>query len=341
MMQMLVWACLRFRGIGRRAAMVLVQMTCAVALPLAAHAQSDYPNRPVRILSPHTPGMGTDAALRGMAQVLGEKLGQPFVVENRAGADGLLAGAACAKAPPDGYTLCMGDSLGITLNPLVRVSMPYDPATAFTPITLLTFMPGGIWVNAAVPAKNYGELLAYARANPGKVNLATTGRSSPAYLFSRLLLATQGIQFNEVPYKSAGEAWRAVLAGEVDVATFTVGSGLQQAQSRARLVAVSTSARVPEAPDVPTYGEVGLVSVITWMALFAPTGTPEPILERINATLAKEFYAKPDLVARFIETPGYLNQGIAGMPLAAAGDFMKQQRSMYLRLVQDAKIPRE
>lgn len=306
-----------------------------------ALAQSDYPERPVKIISPHTPGMGTDAVLRGIAQVLSVSMGRPFVVENRPGADGIIAGDACARAAADGYTLCMGDSLGIMLSPLIKASMPYDPDKAFEPITLMAFLPAGFFIRQSLPVKTFEELLAYAKANPGKVNIGTFGRSSPPYLYSQLLRETRGIQFNEVPYKSSGESWRALLAGEVDATTFTLATGMVQAQQRARLVATSTASRIAESPETPTYEEVGLQKVTTWIALFAPAGTPRPIVDRLYAEIAKGFYAKPDLVHRLVEGSGYLVQGAVGKPPAAASEFLHQQRSMYVGLVKAARIGRE
>lgn len=319
---------------------------CLVALALGvsawpALAQSDYPNRPVKIISPHTPGMGTDAVLRGIAQVLSVSMGRPFVVENRPGADGIIAGDACARAPADGYTLCMGDSLGIMLSPLIKASMPYDPDKAFEPITLMAFLPAGFFIRQSLPAKTFEELMAYAKANPGKVNIGTFGRASPPYLYSQLLRETKGIQFNEVPYKSSGESWRALLAGEVDATTFTLATGMVQAQQRARLAATSTASRIAESPETPTYEEVGLQKVTTWIALFAPAGTPKPIIDRLYAEIAKGFYANSGLVHRLIEGGGYIVQGAVGKPPAAAGEFLEQQRSMYVGLVKSAKIGRE
>ncbi|CAN5475743.1 tripartite tricarboxylate transporter substrate binding protein [soil metagenome] len=319
----------------------------AVFIGLLAHAehadaQASYPNRPVRIISPHTPGMGTDSALRGMAQVLGKALGQPFIVENKPGGDGVIAGEACARAPADGYTLCMGDSLGTMLSPLIRASMSYEPQRAFTPVVLIGFLPSGIWMHQSLPVKSFGALLDYAKGHPNAVNVGTFGRASTPYLVSQLLASTEGARFNEVPYKSSGDAWRALIAGEVHMTTFTLGSGLKQAHPDVKLIAVNTPTRIAEAPEVPTYEEVGLKPALTtWFMLFAPAGTPSNIVERLNSELAKGFFGQPEMLDKFMTTYGYSVQGAAGGSVAAANDFMRAQSSMYAGLVKAAKIGKE
>ncbi|OFZ98427.1 MAG: hypothetical protein A3H35_20445, partial [Betaproteobacteria bacterium RIFCSPLOWO2_02_FULL_62_17] len=260
----------------------------------AAQAQT-YPANRVRIISGVAPGGPGDVASRGAAEGLARVLGQPFVIENRPGAEGMIAGEACAKSTPDGYTLCLFNGHDIALNPVLRSKMPFDPARELTPVVHLGFAAAAIIVHPSVPANSLQELFALARAKPGSINWGTSGLASPGNIYVEWLKNALDIRFHGVPYKSALQGMQSVLSGEIQVTSFVAGQVAPQVRAgKLKALAVATSQRSPYLPEVPTFKEAGMeVAIVTWYGLMAPAGTPRDIILRVNAVVAAELFAIP------------------------------------------------
>lgn len=303
------------------------------ALP-AAHAQG-YPSRPVRIISGVAAGGPGDVATRGAAQVLSQVLGQPFVVENRLGAEGMIAGEACARSAPDGYTFCMFDGYQLALNPVVRVKMSYDPVRELTPVMHLGFAAGAIIAHPSVPANSLSELFDLARARPGSIAWGSSGLASPSNLYIEWLKNAKGILFHNIPYKSALQAMQAVLAGEIQVTSYIAAQVAPQVRAgKLKALAVPTSERSPHLPEVPTFKEAGMdVALVTWFGFMAPTGTPREIVQRVNAEIAKEMFNNAPMREKYLTKPGTQVLPPAGGTPEAFAEFLAAQRDMYSGVV--------
>ena len=313
---------------------IVVMVTGLCALP-AAHAQN-YPARPVRMLVGTAPGGPQDAIARGVGQVLTQKLGQPFVIENRVGADGIIAGEACARAQPDGYTICSNDNWAIALNPLTHLKLPYDPVRDLTPIIHYGFLAAAILAHPSVPANSMPELLELARAKPGTITWGSYGISSASNLYMEWLKNARGITFLNVPYKSAGLVWPAMLAGEVQISYLAVGLAAPtvKAGKAKALAVIGPSTRSPIMPEVPTYSEAGLeFNIGTWFGLFAPSGTPREIVSRPNAEIARELFNNPPARERFLTGIGMAIELPAGGPPEAFAELIGREREKLAKIV--------
>ena len=317
---------------------LLASIACAF-VSLCAQAQT-YPNRPVRIIAALTSGGPGDVATRGASQVLGQVMGQPFVVENRPGADGIIGGEACVKAAPDGHTLCTLDSFGVSLNPVIRAKMPYDTARDLTPVVHLGFLPAGIIVNASVPANSLRELLELAKTKPGAITWGSFGLASSSNLYMEWLKNVRGIAFLNVPYKGASQAWQAVLAGEVQVAVFATGPAVpQMSAGKVKVLAVNTEARFPRLPNVPTFRESGMeLAIVTWFGMLAPAGTPREILLRLNSEISKEFINNAALKEKYLSAAGIEVFAPTGGSIEAFNEFLKREQAMYVGAVKAAGV---
>lgn len=321
------------------AATTFAMAMAAAACP--ALAATPYPTKPIRLITANAAGGSADALLRGVAEVLARELGQPAVVENKPGGEGIIAGQACADAPPDGHTLCMVDSFNMVLLPLIRKKLPYDPSQ-FAPITLLGFIPSGFWVNASVPAQTVQEFVALARQKPGTVTLGSWGRSSTPYLYGELFKYGAHAQFNVVPYKSPTNAWQATSSGEVNATIYSLAAGMpMRTAGMVKLLAVNTDARMPALPDVPTFAESGLPAVIVWLALYAPPATPPDVIEKINAALAKGLFANAAVREKLLTSQGYLATGPVGGSPETMDRYLKSQMNMYNELAGAARLSPE
>jgi tripartite-type tricarboxylate transporter receptor subunit TctC len=269
----------------------LVHVVCAAAMlafaPLAA-AQA-YPSKPVRLVIPFAAGSATDTVGRVFGQKLGEILGQPFVVENKPGANGTIAASDVARAAPDGYTLLVGTN---TTNAVIRMMMknvPYDPERDFTPISFLGVLPQVVTVSNNVPAKTLAELITYARSNPGKVTYAWS--NSAQRVSAEMLASMAGIQLYNVPYKLSPQAMTDLISGEVQLYITDMIVALPQIQGgKARALAVTTSTRAGVLPDVPTVAEAGPLpgfEVIGIFALYGPAGMPADLVSKLNDAVRK------------------------------------------------------
>jgi tripartite-type tricarboxylate transporter receptor subunit TctC len=251
-----------------------------------AYAQA-YPSRPLKIIVPFAPGGVTDMVSRVMAQGLTAELGQAVVVENRAGASGILGAELTAKSAPDGYTLMMGNISTLAINAAVFAKLPYDPQTSFEPVSMVARQPLLVAVNPNVPVKSIAELVAHAKAN-NKLNFGSAGAS--LQLATEAFNQAAGIQMTHVPYKGSGPAMTDLVAGHIEV-LFDAFSSLYPfiQQGRLRGLAITSAKRSPLAPELPTLGELGFpqVEVTSWQGIVVPAGTPPAIVAKLNAAVQK------------------------------------------------------
>jgi tripartite-type tricarboxylate transporter receptor subunit TctC len=263
-------------------------VACIALLPAFALAQA-FPNKAVRVIVPFPAGGATDVVARLLAQKLSETWGQAVVVENRTGAGGNIGAEAAAHSPPDGYTLFMTSGSIVTANPHMYKSLTYDPAKDLVAITNVATGPQVIAVNAGQPAKDLREFIAYAKANPGKVNLGSAGIGTQTHLAAENFAYAAGIDLTHVPYKGEGPAMTDLMGGQIQMVTPNLGAaiGLVQ-QGKIRALAVTSPQRNPQLPDVPTVAETipGFENA-GWFGLMAPAGTPREVIDRVQKDSAK------------------------------------------------------
>ncbi|WP_236589932.1 Bug family tripartite tricarboxylate transporter substrate binding protein [Ramlibacter aurantiacus] len=260
----------------------------AIALPFAAHAQADYPSKPIRIVVPVPPGGAADTLARLIGDRLTAKWGQPVIVENRAGANGNIGADMVAQAAPDGYTLLVSPPGPLTINKSLYKRLSFDSST-FVPVTVIAANPNVLLVHPKVPAKTLPELVAHAKANPGKLNYASSGAGSTTHLAGELLKQQAGIQATHVPYKGGPPAYADLMSGQVDLMFQGLATAMPQIQDgRLRVLAVGSAKRHPALPDVPTLSELmpGFVSV-SWTGMAAPAKTPPAIVAKLQAAIAE------------------------------------------------------
>ena len=268
----------------RRAILAL----CAALLPGAPAIAQTYPSKPIRLVVGYSAGGGNDLIARIVAAKLQEKLGQPIVVDNKPGAQSIVAAELVAKAQPDGYTLLVAPSGPMTINPAVYAKLPYDPTKDFAPISLLAEFPLLLVVGADQPIKSVRELIDYGRANPGKANYASS--ATPFQLAAELFNQRTGSKFQHIPYRGSGDAAQAVASGQVLMTIADTGpiAGPLSA-GKLRALAITADKRDPAFPDVPTLAEAGVpnMAISLWTGLVAPAGTPNEIVARLNKAVAE------------------------------------------------------
>jgi tripartite-type tricarboxylate transporter receptor subunit TctC len=290
-----------------------VALMVAALLLGIAHAQT-YPSKPVRIIVPQPPGGGFDTVGRLLADRLGKQMGQSFVVENRTGSGTLVGTDLAAKAPPDGYTLLVGSISNLALNPGLYANLPYDSLRDFEPIGLLVSYSYTLVARKDLPLKTLPEVIAYAKANPGKLNYASAGNGSGQHVLAAALWHLAGVQVQHVPYRGAQPAYQDLLGGRVDLFFDLSPTARPQVDAgNARALAVSGAARNPMHPDVATVLESGIapLQLESWFGLFAPAKTPRDIVERLRGEFAR-VAAAPDLRDILVKT--------GGTPLQVSGD---------------------
>lgn len=311
----------------------------AALLAMAAHAPhavaQDYPNKPIRLVIPYPPGGGNDTLGRLVAQRLSTSLGQQVFVDNKPGAGGNLGTELAAKARPDGYTLTLGFVANLAMTPHMG-KIGYDPIKDFAPISMVAQGYQILVVNPAFPAKTVPELVAMAKAKPGEINFASGGNGSPLQMSAELFKIAAGIDIMHIPYKGSNPAAAAVLAGDTQMVFGGVVSSLPFVKTgKLRALAVTSPKRIDAAPDVPTMTELGYPGVVasSWYGLFAPTGTPPAIIERLN----KEMVAlgkNPEHRAQ-LEKQG--QEAVYSTPEELAS-YVKAESAKWGRVIKTAKI---
>jgi tripartite-type tricarboxylate transporter receptor subunit TctC len=266
-------------------AFALLALAAAAALPAAAQ----FPDRPIKIIVPFGPGGFTDVAARILQKELGAAIGQPVIIENKPGAGSTIGTSEVAKAKPDGYTLAMVSTAHV-ISPHLYKQMPYDAIRDFTPVMKLAEGPYVLVVHPTLNVKTMGELIAMAKAEPGKIDYASSGNGSAQHLVGALFTTMAGVNLNHVPYKGSNQAMNDVLGGQVKVSFVGVPNALPNlANGKLRALAVSTAKRYSEMPDVPTIAEAGVpgYDATIWLGILAPPGTPKDVVQKINAEITK------------------------------------------------------
>jgi len=267
--------------------LVLIAAITMLASPAAAQSPADYPNKPVKIIVTVPAGGGVDSVTRIFAEQLQQKLGQPFVIENRGGAGGNVAAEAVFVAPPDGYTLMASQPAPITTNVALYKKLNFDP-TKFEPVAVMTKFPNVLLVRNDFPAKTAQEFLAYVKANPGKLNYASQGVGTTSHLTAELFTTVTGTKMTHVPYRGTGPALNDIVAGHVDLIFMELSAAYKLHDGgKARILAVATDKRIELLKDVPTMIEVGVPNFVsdTWNAVSAPPLTPAPIVAKLNQAM--------------------------------------------------------
>lgn len=269
----------------------------AAASAGSARAQEAWPQRQVTVVVPFGAGGSTDMIARILAQHMQENLGQPFVVENRAGAGGSIGAGAVARAPKDGYTLLVGSVSSNAINASLYTKLPFDVGRDFQPVSLIATLPNLLFVHPRVPAKTVGELVTYLKENNGKVNFGSSGNGTSSHLSAVMLQMATGTTMNHVPFRSTGEVMNSIVGGHIDLAIDNMSTAWPQAQAGAvRAIAVTTPERSATAPDLPTIAEtLPGFSATAWQGLFAPAGTPRPVVDKLAAEV-KRIVTKPEVV---------------------------------------------
>jgi len=294
-----------FTGFARRAGIAMAATTAMLAASLAttpALAADAFPNRPIRLIVPFAPGGSVDIAGRLITDAWGRQLGQPVVADNRAGASGNIGMDQLAKAKPDGYTLAI-NNVALAVNPSLFAKLPFDTARDFASVGTMGTSQHVLVVTNSLPAKNVKELVAMAKAQPGKLSFGSAGSGSTFHMAAELFKTEAGVQILHVPYKGGGPALVDTIAGQVQMSFPVLSAALPQVQAgKLRALAVTGPKRSPLMPEIPTMAEAGLpnYSFETWFIVSAPAGTPKDVLARLNQTLNAAL-AQPELKARLLK----------------------------------------
>jgi len=317
----------------RLAALVLLTL-CTLATGAAAET---WPSQPLHLIVPFPPGGVTDVMARTVAARLSEELGQSVVVDNRAGASGIVGAEAAGHAAPDGYTLLMGNISTLAINSATFAKLPYDPITSFAPVSMVAIQPLLVVVHPALPVKTVPELVALAKARPETLPYGTAGSS--IHLAVEQFSTVAGIRMNHIPYKGSAPAINDLVGGQIQVLFDPFSSVYPQvAAGKARALAVTTAHRSSVAPDVPTLAEAGYpgFDVSSWQGIVVPAGTPQPIVEKLHATLVK-ILGEPGVKAQFAQ------QGAEAAPGTPEdfGSYIAAEISRWKKVAQEAGVQPE
>lgn len=320
-----------------RRTLCLALLSSAMALPALAQndAAASYPNKPVRFIVNFPPGGTVDVLTRTVAQKLSEKYGQPFVVDNRAGAGGNIGAHAVATATPDGYTLLASPPGPLSINQYLYKDMGFDPAR-LAPVILLAGVPNVITARANFPANSVAELIAYAKANPGKVSYGSQGNGSTSHLTGQMFATMTGTDLLHVPFRGEGPALTELLGGRVDLFMGNISAVLKlQENKQVKLLGLAANKRGAMAPEIPTVAEGGLKDFVSsaWFAVAVPPGTTAPIAAKLNAALS-EILKMPDVVQKFAV---YGAEPIGGTP-ADMNAFINAERARWKSVIDTAKV---
>jgi len=320
----------------RRYLFVFIAAGLAALGAAPAFAQDRWPSKPITYIVPFPPGGTTDVLARIIGQKLGAALGTTIVVENKPGAGGNVGSEVVAKAAPDGYTILGGTISSHAINVSLYPKLPYDPVTSFQPITLIGTNPNILVVNASSPYKSVQDITAELKAKPGSLSYASAGNGTSQHLSAELYKFLAGVDMVHIPYKGSGPAIQDVIGGQVPMMFDTsVVAGPHIEGGRLRALAVTSSKRASAFPNVPTMAESGVpgYDVVSWQAIFAPAGTPKPIVDRLHAEVAK-ILKEPDMQERLAKL-GLDPSGITPAELAA---FQKAEIDKWAKVVKAANI---
>ena len=324
------------RSISRRSALLTgIGFVLAPGAAAAQDSAAKFPDHPIRVIVSVPAGGGVDTVTRIVAAKMRDTLGQPLPIENRAGVGGSLAASAVFHSDPDGYTLLASQPAPITTNQFLYKSLDYDPAQ-LVPIAILSHVANVLLVRQDFPAKTVQEFIAYARANPGKLNYASQGIGTTSHLTAALFEKVAKVQLVHVPYKGTAPALNDIIAGHVDLMFTEIATSLPLVKAgRARILAVAMDERIPSIPDIPTLAEAGVPGCVsdTWQALAAPPKTPEAVLAKLNDAVNKAM-KDPELLDRFQK----LNLRPGGGTLAATSAYIKSETKKWGDVIREAGI---
>jgi tripartite-type tricarboxylate transporter receptor subunit TctC len=313
----------------------LALAAAALALVSTSFAQT-YPTRPVRMMVPFPAGGGSDTMGRIVGAKLSERLGQQIVVENRPGAAGSIGADIAARAPADGYSILLGSTSELVQYPNVNPKIPYDPLRDFAPVSLVGTIPMVLVVHPSLPVKNVKDLVALAKSRPGEINFGSAGQGATTHLAVELFIQLTGVRMTHVPYKGSPQAVADLVAGNVQLGIPTMPAALPFIKAgRVKVLGVTTGKRASNLPDVPTLNEAGVkgYEAALWTGILAPAGTPAPIINRLNAEIAKVLELKDvqEALAR---------QGAEAQPSSPAefAAFLKSDYAKWARVVKEGGI---
>ena len=310
---------------------------CVLAAASFGAAAQPYPNKPIKIIVPYTAGGTTDLLARTVGHKLSERWKQPVIVDNRPGANGIIGMDLVAKAPPDGYTLGLASPGTHAVNEtLYAATIPHKPRKDFVPVSLAVRAPMVLVVNSTVPVKNVKELIAYVKANPGKLSIASGGSGSSQHIAAEQLKTMAGIDMVHIPYKGGGAAYVDLIGGQVQVMIDALQQAMPHIKSgKLRPIAVASAQRLPQLPDVPTLAESGVPGYESqaWYGFVAPAGTPREIVAQLSKEIA-EILKMPDVRA-MLEAPGLVAVGSTPEQFA---DFIAKETDKDAKVIKAAHI---
>jgi len=318
----------------------LIKITGVLAIGLCAllaHAQApSFPDRPVTIVVPFPPGGGTDAGARLIAQKLSTRWGQSVIIDNKAGASGMVGSEYVSRAKPDGYTLLIGNIGTFSINPSLYKKMPYDPDKAFVPVSMIAELPYFLLVTPSMKANNVKEFIAFAKANPGAVTYASSGSGSGPHLAGEMFEKATGLDMMHVPYKGGGPAAADVMAGHVNMYFSTVLESIGSVKSgKLKALGASSLVRSPAMPELPTIAESGVpgFDAASWIGIAAPAGTPPALVDKIAADI-KVVISEQDTKQTLIQ------QGATPMPLTptAFKARIESDRIRYAKVIKEGNV---
>jgi tripartite-type tricarboxylate transporter receptor subunit TctC len=315
----------------------LLQRFGAFTLAAAAGpalAQAGWPNKPIRYIVPFAPGGTTDILARMVGEKLGTALGQTIVIENKAGQGGSIGAAELARAAPDGYTIGGGTISSHAINATLYSKLSYDPVTSFAPITLYATQPNVLLVHPSVPANNLAEFIRLLKASPDKYSFGSAGSGTSQHISGELFKTMAGVSMQHVPYRGSGPMMTDLLGGNLLAAVDNIATAIPHMKTgKLRALAVTTAVRSSAAPDVPTMAESGLAGyeLSSWQAVFAPAGTPQPIVDRLYTEIAK-ILKSPDIQKRF----GELGLDASGIPPQELAALVKTDVPRLGKVVRDS-----
>jgi tripartite-type tricarboxylate transporter receptor subunit TctC len=307
-------------------------VTAALVASSAVFAQAQpYPAKAIRFVVPYPAGGPLDTVARLLGQKVAESTKQPVIVDNKPGAGGNIGADAVAKAPPDGYTILMGAVATHAINPTLYASIPYDPIRDFAPVTQVASTPNVLVVHPSIPASSVKEFIAYARANPGKLNFGSGSTGSAGHLAGELFKTMAGIDMTHVPYKGAAPAMQDLIGGQIQLMFDNLASSLAQVRAgKVKALAVTTAKRSALAPELPTIAESGLpgFDINTWFGIFVPAATPREIVERLRAEFTRAL-AGPDVRERMLN----LGAEPVGSTPEEFGAYIRSEAAKYARVI--------